>query len=93
MQLSLIAMDTLTRSSPRVAPLRTEREIALMNAIGLQPRGSGTGWLLTSRATQTQRPVHSAGTQTDAEPSPGTIQEGEFVGMFSDFFSVCSHII
>uniref|UniRef100_UPI00358E6334 activating molecule in BECN1-regulated autophagy protein 1 isoform X4 n=1 Tax=Myxine glutinosa TaxID=7769 RepID=UPI00358E6334 len=70
-------MEHNNGSSPRVAPLRTEREIALMNAIGLQPRGSGTGWLLTSRATQTQRPVHSAGTQTDAEPSPGTIQEDD----------------
>ncbi|XP_061420286.1 activating molecule in BECN1-regulated autophagy protein 1A-like isoform X1 [Lethenteron reissneri] len=53
-------------SAPRSDAFRPDRELALMSAIGLQPRGPGS-WSVTTQGTQTQRHFLSASTQTDAE--------------------------
>ncbi|CAN0426710.1 unnamed protein product [Lampetra fluviatilis] len=50
---------------------RPDRELALMSAIGLQPRGPGS-WSVTTQGTQTQRHFLSASTQTDAEHGSST---------------------
>uniref|UniRef100_A0A8C7GWM6 Muscarinic acetylcholine receptor n=1 Tax=Oncorhynchus kisutch TaxID=8019 RepID=A0A8C7GWM6_ONCKI len=59
------------------APLRSERDMGLMNAIGLQPRHPTP--VVTSQGTQTVIPqLQNADTQTDRDPQvPSTFQASE----------------
>ena len=59
------------------APLRSERDMGLMNAIGLQPRPPTP--VVTSQGTQTPIPqLQNAETQTDRDPQvPSTFRASE----------------
>uniref|UniRef100_A0A8C8GT67 Activating molecule in BECN1-regulated autophagy protein 1 n=1 Tax=Oncorhynchus tshawytscha TaxID=74940 RepID=A0A8C8GT67_ONCTS len=68
------------RSLSSRAPLRSERDMGLMNAIGLQPRHPTP--VVTSQGTQTVIPqLQNADTQTDRDPQvPSTFRASEGSG-------------